>query len=101
MARIVFADRATADAIGIYTDLNAKAGLQTVEKFSDLFRKLYDRLADQPDSGALRPALGQNVRIGIVLPYIVIYRHEETQGIVNILRIVHGRRRITAKMIFD
>jgi hypothetical protein len=41
MARIVFADRATADAIGIYTDLNAKAGLQTVEKFSDLFRKLY------------------------------------------------------------
>jgi toxin ParE1/3/4 len=70
-------------------------------KFRDLFQKLYERLADHPDSGAPRPTLGQNVRIGVVAPYIVIYRHDETNGIVNVLRIVHGRRRITAKMIAD
>jgi plasmid stabilization system protein ParE len=101
MARIVFTERATADAIGIYTDLNAKAGLHTVAKFRALFRKLYDRLADLPDSGALRSGLGQNIRIGVVPPYIVIYRHEDTDGIVYVLRIIHGRRKITAKMIFD
>ena len=35
------------------------------------------------------------VRIGIVPPYIVIYRYTEDNDIVTILRIVHGRRNIT------
>jgi toxin ParE1/3/4 len=43
------------------------------------------------------PALGPNVRIGVVSPYIVIYRHAEDT--VNVLRIVHGRRRITDKLL--
>ncbi len=62
---------------------------------------LYDRLADHPDSGALRPAPGQSIRIGIVSPFIIIYRHTEDSGIVTVLRIVHGRRKITGKMLIE
>ncbi len=62
---------------------------------------LYDRLAEHPDSGAPRPGLGTDIRIGIVLPYIVIYRHHEADDIVTVLRVLHGRRNITAKLISD
>ena len=37
--------------------------------------KYDDRLGDHPGSGAARPALGLDIRIGIVSPHIVIYRH--------------------------
>jgi toxin ParE1/3/4 len=71
----------------------------TVIKYRALFRKLYDRLAGHPDSGPLRPALGPDIRIGVVSPYIVIYRHTEAADTVTILRIVHGRRRITGTLL--
>jgi len=74
-------------------------GQRTVIKYRALFRRLYDRLADHPDSGPPRPKLGPNIRIGIVSPYIVIYRHVATADTVNVLRIVHGRRRITGKLL--
>jgi toxin ParE1/3/4 len=54
--------------------LNAKAGQQIATKFGNCFTKLYDRLASHPESGPPRPAIGPNTRIGIVAPYIVIYR---------------------------
>jgi toxin ParE1/3/4 len=46
-------------------------------------------------------ALGSNIRIGIVSPYIVIYRHSEGDDTVTLLRIVHGRRKITGKMLAE
>jgi toxin ParE1/3/4 len=64
---------ADADYAEIITDLVAKAGWRTAAKYDGLFERLYDRLADHPHSGAQRPELGQNIRIGIVTPFIVIY----------------------------
>ena len=52
-------------------------------------------------SGARRPALGQEVRIGIVSPFIAIDAHNQSEGTVTILRIVHGRREITSKLLSD
>jgi toxin ParE1/3/4 len=98
MARVVIASSADADYAEILTDLTAKAGWRTASKFDELFEKLYDRLADHPRSGQPRPALGQNIRIGVVSPYIVIYRNEDDHT-VTVLRIVHGRRRITGKTL--
>jgi toxin ParE1/3/4 len=43
--------------------------------------------------------LGPNVRIGIVSPYIVIYRYAKNDDLVVVLRILHGRRKITGKML--
>ena len=46
-----------------------------------------------------RPKVGAKIRIGVVSPYIVIYKHTETDGVVRVLRIVHGSRWITGKLI--
>ena len=88
MARVTIAASAATDSAAILHDLNAKAGLPTVVKFRTLFRNLYDRLADHPASGAPRPALGPDIRIGIVSPYIVIYQHSQGSDTVTVLRIV-------------
>ena len=99
MARVVIASSAAADYAEVITDLVAKAGLRAAAKYDEIFERLYDRLADHPGSGAPRPALGQNIRIGIVSPYIVIYRNDDDSNTVTVLRIAHGRRRITGRML--
>jgi toxin ParE1/3/4 len=99
MARVVFTAAADADAAFILDDLYTKAGKPTVVKYRASFKTLYEHLADFPDSGAPRPKMGSNIRIGIVFPYVVIYRHTEADGVVRVLRIVHGGRRITGKLL--
>ena len=101
MARFILSPSASADQTEILNDLNSKAGLRTATKFRGLFRALYVRLTDHPAIGAPRPALGCDIRIGIVSPYIVIYRHSADEDTVTVLRIVHGRRRITGKMLSE
>jgi len=95
MAHVVVTDAASFDQAGILTDLHDKAGITTVVKFRLLFKELYDLLARHPEIGALRPALGAGIRIGIVPPYVVFYRYDRGGDIVRILRLLHGRRRVT------
>jgi toxin ParE1/3/4 len=90
---------ADADTEGILTYLADQAGRRTAAKFDALLERLYDRLAAHPGIGAPRPALGRNIRIGIVSPCIVIYRHTQADDTVAVLRVVHGRRRITGKLL--
>jgi toxin ParE1/3/4 len=99
MARVIIASSADADYAEIIADLAAKAGWRMAAKYDELFKRLYDRLADHPGSGAPRPALGQNIRIGNVSPYIVIYRNDDVSNTVTVLRIVHSRRRISGRML--
>jgi hypothetical protein len=51
------------------------------------------------ESGAPRPDLGPGVRIAVVTPYVVIYRHITAEDSVTVLRIVHGHRKIAAKLL--
>jgi toxin ParE1/3/4 len=99
MARVRFTASAAADSAAILSDLNAKAGRQIATKFGNRFSKLYERLAGHPESGPPRPALGPNIRIGIVSPYIVIYRYIEADDVVTVLRIVHGHRKTAGKLL--
>ena len=99
MARISFTAAADADVAVIFDDLYAKAGKSTVLKYRSALRALYSQIAEFPDSGAPRPKLGANIRIGVVHPYIVIYRHTETDNSVRVLRLVHGSREITGKLL--
>jgi plasmid stabilization system protein ParE len=99
MARVVVTPSADADVHAIQIDLAKAAGLHTAAKYTTLFERLFDRLAQYPDSGSPPPSLGKDIRIGIVFPYIVIYRHHATDGTVTVLRVIHGRRDITAKLI--
>ncbi len=99
MPRLIITATADADAAGILTELSNKAGAETAKKFNARFESLYDRLVDHPDSGPTRPKLGPHIRIGLVFPYIVIYRHVPNDETVSIIRIVHGRRRLTRVLL--
>jgi toxin ParE1/3/4 len=43
----------------------------------------------------LRGNLGSDIRIGVVPPYLVIYRHAKSDDTVTVLRVVQGRRKNT------
>jgi plasmid stabilization system protein ParE len=98
MARIVVTDAASFDQTAILSDLHAKAGLRIVVRFRARFRLLFDHLADHPASGPRRDALGADVRIGVVAPYIVICRHSRHDDTVTVLRIIHARQDITREL---
>lgn len=97
MARVVITSSADADTAHIITDLGAKAGANVADRYDADLDMIYDRLASHPQSGAPRPALGAHVRICVVSPYVVIYEYIETNDTVMIMRIAHGRRKITRK----
>ncbi len=99
MARIVITASADADTAFILGDLAAKAGADVAARYDSDFDALYRRLERFPESGAPRPALGRLVRIGIVSPYNLIHETIEADDAVTIMRIVHGRRRITRRML--
>lgn len=99
MAHVIVTPSADADTAEIIAYLDAKAGYGVAARYNASFEQLYEHLADFPESAAPRPKVGSNIRIGIVSPYIVIYKHTEADRIVRVLRIVHGSRRITGKLL--
>jgi plasmid stabilization system protein ParE len=90
---------ADADAARIISGLNRQAGANTAGRYSETFDDLYRRLAQFPNSGALRPKLGAGVRVSLAWPCVVIYEHVEKDDVVVIMRIVHGRRKIVPRMV--
>ena len=99
MARVVITAPADADAVEILARIAKEAGIESLRKFNERFEALYDRLADHPESCKTRPELGRYVRVGVVSPYLVIYRHVKRDEIVSVIRIVHGRRRISRELL--
>ena len=55
--------------------------------------------AADADAAAIFDYLYARIRVGIASPYIVIYSHMEADDTVRVLRIVHGSRRITGKLL--
>ncbi len=99
MARVVITSFADADTAKVINDLNKQAGADVADRYDADFDNLYQRLAQFPDSGSPRPKLGAYVRISVVSPYVVIYEHVEDDDVVMIMRIVHGRRKITRRLL--
>ncbi|ARN82750.1 type II toxin-antitoxin system RelE/ParE family toxin [Methylocystis bryophila] len=97
--RLIFSKPAQADATFIVSDLAQKAGLRCASEYAAAFDRLYLRLLKFPQSGAPRPALGNDVRIAVVRPYLVIYEYMVADDAVMILRLVQGRRRITRNLL--
>jgi toxin ParE1/3/4 len=63
------------------------------------FRDLVRGLGDHPEIGAARPSLGPAVRVAVVSPYLVIYDYAPEPDAVTLLRILHGRRKVTASVL--
>ena len=99
MARVVLTASADADTAFILRDLAAKAGADVARRYDAEFDALYRRLERFPESGSPRPALGALVRIGIVSPYNVIHEYISADDVVTVMRLLHGRRRITRRML--
>ncbi len=99
MARVVVSTVAQTDTAAILRDLATKAGLGVAADYAASLEALYDRLAAHPDSGSPRPVYGRHVRIGLVLPYVVAYRHVPNSDLVGIIRVVHGSRHIRRKLL--
>jgi toxin ParE1/3/4 len=99
VARIVVTASADADTAYILGDLAAKAGAGVAARYDADIDALYRRLEQFPESAALRRVLGPLVRIGVVSPYVVIHEYIEADDTVTILRIVHGRRKLTRRLL--
>ena len=65
--------------------------------YREQIRAFYRLLLDHPEIGAPRPLLGRNTRIGVVRPYLIIYR--SAGDTITVLRIVHGRRKLAGAML--
>ena len=97
MARVVVSAPADSDRRDIVDYLAAHAGYVTAERYNAAFSTVYRRLADFPDIGSPRPALGDFVRVAFVHPFLVIYEH--TDDLVTIFRVLHGRRDVTRDLL--
>ena len=95
MARVVLSPQAQDGSDRIITGLARSAGPRVAQRYAgDL-----DALYDHPDIGSVRPRLGQGVRIGVVAPHVAVYAHDRIAAMVTILRIVHGKRRISRGLL--
>ena len=96
MTILVVNDLADSDIDQIYEDLRLKAGPGAASDYDRRFHALFDRLIEFPESGSLRPEFGARIRIGVINPYLVIYQYDGTKDQVEVLRILHGRRNVSA-----
>lgn len=97
--RVIVTDLADADMAEILADIAREAGYGAAANCYFRIERLYDRLAKHPDSCEARPKLGAHIRVGVVVPYLVIYRHANGDDTLSILRVLHGRRKITRKLL--
>jgi toxin ParE1/3/4 len=81
----------------ILDHLTREAGQAVASKYRRALLHLFDLLDDQPALGAPQRKLGRGVRMGVVAPYLVLYRY--TGDAVTVLRILHGKRRITPRLL--
>lgn len=99
MARLVVTKLAEADLAGILAGVASEAGVGTAEKYCARFESFFDRLSVYPESYPTWPSLGSHIRVGVVFPYLVIYRHDAAEDMIGVLRILHGRRDITRDLL--
>jgi plasmid stabilization system protein ParE len=90
-------DRALTDLNDVLDWLEANAGPQVAADYSEKFDELFDLLANFPSLGTRKPRFWVTVRMSVVTPYLVFYRHVNTH--VFNLRILDGRRRITPRLV--
>jgi plasmid stabilization system protein ParE len=99
MTQLVVTADAAADTNDILSYLVQEAGSQVAEKYAGQFRVTIERLLRWPESGAPRPHLGEDVRIAVVSPYVLIYQYSRGDDTLVVLRMLHGRRNITDRLL--
>jgi toxin ParE1/3/4 len=99
MAGLIVSAQAELDPAAIVAMLTDKVGAGVATRYRRDFEDLFERLAMFPKSGARRPGLGRDARIGVVAPYVVVYDYQR-DTVMN-LRIIDGRRNITRRLVLE
>jgi toxin ParE1/3/4 len=86
-----YAHAARADLLDIWLHIAAD-DVGAADRQIDRIERAITRLLDFPEIGHAREDAGPGVRLLLQDNYLVLYRYRETQGLVVIERIVHGRR---------
>jgi len=99
MTRLVVTPEADADASEILAYLYREAGARVAQDYNRRFQQTLQRLVARPLIGAPRRALGQDARVAIVQPYLLIYSYTSDDDTLTLLRVLHGRRNITRGLL--
>jgi toxin ParE1/3/4 len=97
MLPVKYSDKAADDLDGIAHSIAARASDRIATGVvADIVASL-ESLGFFPFMGTARPRLGRAIRGWPVAPYVAFYRANDDH--VQIVRVIHGRRRITRKLI--
>jgi toxin ParE1/3/4 len=99
MTRLVATPRFRVDTHEILNYLETVAGPRVAATYSDRIGQTIVRLVAFPETGARRSALGANTRVAPVPPYLLIYDYTPAEDALILLRLLHGRRNITAALL--
>ena len=91
MTRCVFTAPSLNDLEEIH-DYIAEQSPERAERWIRRLRVQCELLAEMPGLGRARPEIGQAIRSLAVRSYLILYR--EVEGGIEIVRVVHGARRI-------
>jgi toxin ParE1/3/4 len=94
MWRLTVSPAAERDLVAIESFLADQASPVVAARQVDRVVEQIDRIADNPLAYARRADLGDEYRLAVVKPYVVIFRCQEPA--VRILRVVHGARDLLA-----
>jgi toxin ParE1/3/4 len=97
MGDVRLSPAAARDLQKIVDDIASAAGGGVAQSFMTRMRHSIEHLADYPQLGRRRPYFGQDVRSWAFPPYVAFYRQIAFD--VEIIRVVHGRRRITRSLL--
>ena len=97
MLSIVRTDRADEDLIEIWSYI-AVENIVTADRVLDAIEARWQHLARHPYSGLARDGFAPGVRHLVSGEYLTLYRL--TGGAVEIIRVLHGRRKISPKSLF-
>ncbi len=95
--RITYTETARADIVAIGNYLRENAGEVIAERFIERIIAVVDSLKTSPRRHRERPELAPGLRATGIRKYLIFYRVE--QDTVTIVRVLHGARNITAKLI--
>lgn len=94
-----YAPQARRDLDLILDQLLKAAGPLVADDYAIAFETAFLRLGQFPLLGMKVPELGDSIRRWVVSPYIIIYT-VDALGL-TVLRVVHGRRKITPELLDD
>lgn len=99
MKRVVVSERADDDLFDILGGLAESAGWSVAQAYGERILRVYELIAERPEIFAPRRKLGRFVRAAVVRPYLIFYSYEPGENVINIVRVLHGRRDIKRSLL--